>query len=68
MKVPRPVTPLAALGPISGKRGRLASCPGGVGSSLPTEQRRTWMGRSERDLRGPLVTVSIQRRPKMRSG
>ena len=62
----RQVTPHAALDPTSGKRGRLVACLGGVGSFLPTKQRRTWTGRSERGPRGPLVMVSIQRRPKMR--
>ena len=66
VKVLRPVTPHVVLGPTSGKRGRLASCLGGVGSFLPTEQRKTWMGRSERGPKGPPVTVSIQRPPKMR--
>lgn len=58
------VTPLVVWGPTVGKRDRQASCLDGAGSSLPTKQRTTLMGRSERGLKDQHVTVSILRRPK----
>ena len=61
-----PATPRVVWAPTSDKQGHLAACPGGAVSFLPTRQRRTLMGRSERGLRDQLVTVSIQRQPKTR--